>query len=105
VQGEGVADLSGQNTARSIWKVGAKIGAGSDQLPRRNSSVERVVLWGSRLALPAIAYLLGQVLCWLWVDDLHMANHAGVMIEGLSLSVVFVLVLVLTLTSWCFREK
>src|SRR5690349_13660988 len=66
VQGEGVADLSGQNSARPFWRGGAKIGAGSTHRPRRGSLVERVVLWVSRFALPAIAYLLGQVLYWLW---------------------------------------
>jgi hypothetical protein len=63
--------------------------------------LERVVLWVSRLALPAITYLLGQVLYWLWFDNLDVDNHVGVLIGGLSLSVVLLLVLVLTLTSWC----
>src|SRR4029079_6933687 len=62
VQGEGVTDLSGQILARSFGRGGAKIGAGSNHRPRRGSSVERVVLWVSRLVLPAIACLLGQVL-------------------------------------------
>jgi hypothetical protein len=105
VQGEGVADLSGQNSARSFLESGATIGSGSIHLPRRSSSLERVVLWVSRLALPAIAYSLGQVLYWLWFDNLYVDNHVGDLIGGLSLSVVLVLVLVLTLTSWCFGEK
>lgn len=63
------------------------------------------MLWVSRLALPAIAYLLGQVLYWLWFDNLDVDNHVGVLIGGLSLSVVLLLVLVLTLTSWCFGER
>lgn len=63
------------------------------------------MLWVSRLALPAIAYLLGQVLYWLWSDHLYAGSHVGDLIGGLALGVVLVLVLVLTLTSWCFSEK
>jgi hypothetical protein len=104
-QGEGVANLSGQNSARSFWKSGAKVGGAPIHQLRRSSSLERVVLWVSRLALPAITYLLGQVLYWLWFDNLDVDNHVGVLIGGLSLSVVLLLVLVLTLTSWCFGER
>jgi len=64
--------------------------------------MERIVLWGSRLALPVIAYLLAQTLYWLWFDNLYVGNHVGNLIGGMSLSVVLVLVLVLALASWCF---
>lgn len=63
------------------------------------------MLWVSRLALPAIAYLLGQVLYWLWFDDFYVDNRVGDLIGGLVLAVALVPVLVLTLTSWCFGEK
>lgn len=100
-----MTDLSGQNSARPFGRGGAKIGASSNPRPRRGSLVERVVLWVSRLALPAIAYLLGQVLYWLWFDDLYVDNRVGDLIGGLVLAVALVPVLVLTLTSWCFGEK
>lgn len=103
--GEGVVDLSGENSTRSFLETGAKIDRKSIHVPRRGSSLERIVLWVSRLALPVIAYLIGQVLYWLWFDNPHVGNHLGDMIGGLSLGVVLVLVLVLTLTSWCFGEK
>lgn len=67
--------------------------------------MERVVLWASRFALPAIACLLGQVLYWLWFDDLYVDNHVGNLIGGMSLSVVLMLVLVLALASWCLDGK
>ncbi|WIM09292.1 hypothetical protein [Enhydrobacter sp.] len=67
--------------------------------------MERVVLWASRLALPAIAGLLGQVLYWFWFDDLYIGHRVERLIGGLSLGIVLVLVLVLALASWCFREK
>jgi hypothetical protein len=100
-----MADLPGENSARPFLESGARINGGSIHLPLRSSSLERVVLWVSRLALPAIAYLLGQVLYWLWFDELHAGNHTADLIGGLSLGVVFVLVLVLALASWCFGEK
>jgi hypothetical protein len=100
-----VADLPDENWARPFLEGGAKTDGGSVHFSRRSSSLERVVLWVSRLALPMTGYLLGQVLYWLWFDNLHVGNHIGNMIGGLSLSVVLVLVLVLTVTSWCFGEK
>lgn len=63
------------------------------------------MLWVSTLALPAIAYLLGQVLYWLWFDDPYVDNRVGDLIGGLVLAVALVPVLVLTLTSWCFGQK
>jgi hypothetical protein len=66
--------------------------------------MERVVLWASRLALPAVAGLLGQVLYWFWFDP-YMGNRVARLVGGLSLGVVLVLVLALALASWCFREK
>lgn len=73
--------------------------------PCVGGAMERIVLWGSRLALPVIAYLLAQILYWLWFDNLYVGNHVGNLIGGMSLGVVFVLVLVLAFASWCLDGK
>ena len=60
--------------------------------------------WVVRLVLPVLLYLAGQVLYWLWFDNIYAYNWANV-VGGLWIAFTMAIIVLWTVCAWLATEE
>jgi hypothetical protein len=66
----------------------------------RTARDERICRWILRLALPVLVYLSGQVLYWIWFDNVYGPPDLGGFLAGIPLAVVAIAAAIWAVGVW-----
>jgi hypothetical protein len=61
---------------------------------------ERICRWILRLALPILVYLSGQVLYWIWFDNVYGPPDLGGFLAGIPLAIVAIAAAIWAVGVW-----
>jgi hypothetical protein len=64
----------------------------------------RVWHWVVRLVLPVLVFLAGQVLYWLWFDNIYARNWANI-VGGFWIAFTLAIILVWLVCAWFATEE